>query len=68
LEIGVLIFQTFNPILGQTCRNSGRHVFVQKNLKLGVFTSYVLLQKRKINKKYLKKNKNRKKNNDKSKN
>jgi hypothetical protein len=48
LEIGLLIFQTFIPILGQTCRNSRGRVIAQKNLKLGVFSSYVLLQKRKI--------------------
>jgi hypothetical protein len=30
LEIGLLIFQTFIPILGQTCRNSRGHVFAQK--------------------------------------
>jgi hypothetical protein len=48
LEIGLLIFQTFIPILGQTCRNSRGCVIAQKNLKLGVFSSYVLIQKRKI--------------------
>jgi hypothetical protein len=56
LEIGLLIFQTFILILGQTCRNSRGRVIAQKNLKLGLFSSYVLLQKRKIYKKYLKKN------------
>jgi hypothetical protein len=55
LEIGLLIFQTFIPILGQTCRNSKGRVIAQKNLKLGVLSSYVLLQNRKIYKKYLKK-------------
>jgi hypothetical protein len=30
LEIGLLIFQTFILILGQTCRNSGRRVFAPK--------------------------------------
>jgi hypothetical protein len=48
LEIELFIFQTFIPILGQTCRNCRGHVIAQKNLKLGVFSSYVLLQKRKI--------------------
>jgi hypothetical protein len=47
-EIGLFIFQTFIPILGQTCRNSRRRVIAQKNLKLGVLSSYVLLQNRKI--------------------
>jgi hypothetical protein len=37
LEIGLLIFQTFIPILGQTCTNSRGRVIAQKNLKLGVF-------------------------------
>jgi hypothetical protein len=60
LKIGVLIFQTFNPILGQTCRNYRGRVFVQKNLKLGVFTSYALLQKRKNKKICLKKEKSQK--------
>jgi hypothetical protein len=55
LEIGLLIFQTFILILGQTCRNSKGRVIAQKNLKLGVLSSYVLLQNRKIYKKYLKK-------------
>jgi hypothetical protein len=48
LEIGLLIFQTFIPILGQTCRNSRGRVIAQKNLKLGVLSSYVLLQNKKI--------------------
>jgi hypothetical protein len=48
LEIGLFIFQTFIPILGQTCRNSRGRVIAQKNLKLGVLSSYVLLQNRKI--------------------
>jgi hypothetical protein len=48
LEIGLLIFQTFILILGQTCRNSRERVIAQKNLKLGVLSSYVLLQNRKI--------------------
>jgi hypothetical protein len=48
LEIGLLIFQTFIPILGQTFRNSRGRTIVQKNLKLGVLCSYVLLQNRKI--------------------
>jgi hypothetical protein len=48
LETGLLIFQTFIPILGQTCRNSRGRVIAQKNLKLGVLSSYVLLQNRKI--------------------
>jgi hypothetical protein len=48
LKIGLLIFQTFIPILGQTCRNSRGRVIAQKNLKLGVLSSYVLLQNRKI--------------------
>jgi hypothetical protein len=61
LEIGLFIFQTFIPILGQTCRNSRGRVIAQKNLKLGVFSSYVLLQKRKNIKKYLKKIANKKK-------
>jgi hypothetical protein len=30
LEIGLLIFQTFIPILGQTCRNSRGRVIAQK--------------------------------------
>jgi hypothetical protein len=55
LEIGLLIFQTFIPILGQTCRNSRGRVNAQNNLKLGVLSSYVLLQNRKNIKKYLKK-------------
>jgi hypothetical protein len=55
LEIGLLIFQTFIPILGQTCINSRGHVIAQKNLKLGVFSSYVLLQKKKYLKKITKK-------------
>jgi hypothetical protein len=50
LEIGLLIFQTFIPILGKTCRNYRGRVFAQKNLKLGVFSSYVLLQKKKYKK------------------
>jgi hypothetical protein len=61
LKIGLFIFQTFIPILGQTCRNSRGRVIAQKNLKLGVFSSYVLLQKRKNIKKYLKKIANKKK-------
>jgi hypothetical protein len=48
MEIGLLIFQTFILILGQTCRNSRGRVIAQKNLKLGVLSSYVLLQNRKI--------------------
>jgi hypothetical protein len=48
LEIGLLIFQTFIPILGQICRNSRGRVIAQKNLKLGVLSSYVQLQNRKI--------------------
>jgi len=48
LEIGLLIFQTFIPILGQTCKNSRGRFIAQKNLKLGVLSSYVLLQNRKI--------------------
>jgi hypothetical protein len=44
LEIGLFIFQTFIPILGQTCRKSRGRVIAQKNLKLGVFSSYVLLK------------------------
>jgi hypothetical protein len=30
LEIGLLIFQTFIPILGQTCRNSRGRVIAKK--------------------------------------
>jgi hypothetical protein len=64
LEIGLLIFQIFIPILGQTCRNSRGRVIAQKNL--GVFSSYVLLQKRKIYKKYLKKKSQKKRKKEKS--
>ena len=55
LEIGLLIFQTSIPILGQTCRNSRGHVIAQKNLKLGVFSSYVQPQNRKYKKIFEKK-------------
>jgi hypothetical protein len=55
LEIGLLIFQTFIPILGQTGKNSRGCVIAQKNLKLGVFSYYVLLQKKKIKKIFEKK-------------
>jgi hypothetical protein len=48
LELGLLIFQTFIPILGETCRNSRGRIIAQKILKLGVLSSYVLLQNRKI--------------------
>jgi hypothetical protein len=48
LEIRLLIFQTFIPILGQTCRNSRGRVIAQKNLKLGVLSFYVLVQNKKI--------------------
>jgi biotin transporter BioY len=48
LEIGFFIFQTFISILGQTCRNFRGRVIAQKKLKLGVLSSYVLLQNRKI--------------------
>jgi hypothetical protein len=37
-------------MLGQTCRNSRGRVIAQKNLKLGVFSSYVLLQREKYKK------------------
>jgi hypothetical protein len=57
LEIGLLIFQTFILILGQTCRNSRGCVIAQKNLKLGVLSSYVLLQNRKYKKIILKNHK-----------
>jgi hypothetical protein len=63
LEIGILIFQTFISILGQTCRNSRGRVFAQKKSETWCVSFLCAATKQKNIKKYLKKRKkkNRKK-------
>jgi hypothetical protein len=56
LEIGVLIFQTFNPILGQTCKNFKGRVFAQKKSETWSVSFLCAAAKEKIYKTYLKKN------------
>jgi hypothetical protein len=55
LEIGLLIFQTFIPILGQTCRNSRGRVFAQKKSETWCVSFLCATAKEKNIKKYLKK-------------
>jgi hypothetical protein len=62
LEIGLLIFQTFIPILGQTCRNSGGRIIAQKKLKLWcVFFLCAAAKEKNIKKIFEKKSQEKKK-------
>jgi hypothetical protein len=66
LEIGLLIFQTFILILGQTCRNSRGRVIAQKNSETWCVFFLCAAAKEKNIKKYLKKNRKKKKKKEKS--
>jgi hypothetical protein len=60
LEIGLFIFQTFIPILGQTCRNSRGHVIAQKKSETWCVFFLCAAANEKNIKKYLKKNRKKK--------